>query len=63
MPHPIKLGSSRGEPDPLPGGVPIPWQRFIRFCQELRYGEIEKLAIQDGVPVLAETVTKKIKFT
>lgn len=39
------------------------WLRFIRLCRELRHGEIEKLVIQDGVPVLAETVKKKVKFT
>ncbi len=36
---------------------------FLRFCAELRYGEIERLTIQDGLPVLAETTNKKIKFT
>jgi hypothetical protein len=45
--------------DDLPEG----WQTFIRFCQQLRFGEIERLRIQDGVPVLAETVQKKVKFT
>jgi hypothetical protein len=44
------------------GGLPPGWRAFIRFCQQLRYGEIERLRIQDGVPVIAETVQKKIKF-
>ena len=35
---------------------------FVRFCQELRHGEIERLKIQDGLPVLAEVTKKKIKF-
>lgn len=39
------------------------WREFIRFCRELRYGEIERLSIQDGVPVLAELTRKKVKFT
>ena len=38
------------------------WREFIRFCRELRHGQIERLSIQDGVPVLAEVVTRKIKF-
>lgn len=43
--------------------VPEPWARLIRFCQELGHGEIEKLKIQDGVPVIADLVREKVKFT
>jgi len=39
------------------------WSAFVRFCERLQHGEIEKLRIQDGLPVLAELTTKKIKFT
>jgi len=39
------------------------WREFIRFCRDLRHGEIERLCIQDGVPVLAEVTKKKVKFT
>jgi hypothetical protein len=39
------------------------WCAFIRFCRDLNHGEIERLAIQDGVPVLATTTRKKVKFT
>jgi hypothetical protein len=38
------------------------WFSFIKYCEGLRYGEIEKLKIQDGLPMLAEEVKKKIKF-
>jgi len=38
------------------------WRAFMRFCEELKYGEIERLKIQDGLPILAEVVEKKIKF-
>jgi hypothetical protein len=38
------------------------WREFIRFCKELRHGEIERLSIQDGVPVLAEVTKRKVKF-
>jgi hypothetical protein len=39
------------------------WREFIRFCRELRHGEVERLSIQDGSPVLAELTKKKVKFT
>lgn len=38
------------------------WYSFIKYCENLGYGEIEKLKIQDGLPMLAEEVKKKIKF-
>ena len=38
------------------------WRAFVRFCSELQYGEIERLKIQDGLPVLAEVTKKKVKF-
>ena len=34
----------------------------MSLCREMRYCEIERLVIQDGVPILAETVKKKVKF-
>ncbi len=39
------------------------WAAFLRFCGELKYGEIERLSIQNGLPVLAEMTKKKIKFS
>jgi len=42
--------------------LPLGWREFIRFCRDLRHGEIERLNIQDGVPVHAEVITRKIKF-
>ena len=39
------------------------WYSFIKYCETLRYGEIDKLKIQDGLPMLAEEVKKKIKFS
>jgi hypothetical protein len=44
-------------------GVHPSWQAFIRYCRELQHGEIERLKIQDGLPVLAEVIREKIKFT
>jgi hypothetical protein len=42
--------------------LPPAWREFIRYCRDLRHGEIERLSIQDGLPVLAEVTRKKIKF-
>ena len=39
------------------------WTRLMRYCAELGHGEIEKLKIQDGVPMTAEVTMKKIKFS
>jgi len=39
------------------------WYSFIKYCEAMRYGEIEMLKIQDGLPMLAEEVKRKIKFT
>lgn len=43
-------------------GLHPAWHAFIRYCKDLEHGEIERLVIQDGLPVLAETTKKKIKF-
>lgn len=39
------------------------WRALIEYCGALKHGEIETLKIQDGLPVLAEVVRKKVKFT
>ena len=39
------------------------WVAFIRYCQQMEHGEIEKLKIQDGIPVLVEVSRQKIKFS
>lgn len=38
------------------------WYSFIKYCETLEYGEIDKLKIQDGLPVSAERALKKTKF-
>lgn len=49
--------------DKLVQGIPEPWARLIRFCQQLGHGELERLKIQDGMPVIADVVREKVKFT
>ena len=39
------------------------WIRLMRYCAELGHGEIDKLKIQDGLPVMADMVREKVKFT
>ena len=39
------------------------WYAFIKFCESLGHGEVERLKIQDGLPMLAEEVKKKVRFT
>ena len=38
------------------------WLALIRYCRELGHGELDRLCIQDGLPVIAEHVRHKIKF-
>ena len=53
----VEGAPQRGVPE-----LPPAWREFIRFCSELKHGEIERLSIQDGLPVLAEITKKKVKF-
>ena len=46
---------------PNSAGVHPSWLFFIKHCRALGFGEIEKLKIQDGLPVSAEESIKKIK--
>jgi hypothetical protein len=39
------------------------WQVFMDLCRDVGHGEIERLKIQDGLPVFAEVITEKIKLT
>ena len=39
------------------------WSEFISLCEQLGFGEIENLKIQNGLPIVAEVVKKKIIFS
>ena len=39
------------------------WANLMRFCREMGYGELERNKIQDGLPVVAEVATRRVKFT
>ena len=38
------------------------WAELITYCRELQFGELEKLKIQNGVPMMAELTTRKVRF-
>lgn len=38
------------------------WIALIRYCQAMGHGEIERIKIQDGVPVLIEKSVERIKL-
>lgn len=38
------------------------WRAFIQYCRELDHGEIECIKIQNGLPVSAEVIKKKIRW-
>ena len=38
------------------------WISFMKFCEHLKDGEILRLKIQDGLPMVAEESKKKVKF-
>jgi hypothetical protein len=46
-------------------GAPLhpSWRAFIEYCSKLEHGEIERLSIQNGLPVIAERTKQKVKFT
>ena len=58
QPTPGQLNENGG----APRGLHPTWLAFVRYCEKLRHGDIERLRIQDGLPVLAEVTTKKVKF-
>lgn len=38
------------------------WRAFIQYCRELDHGEIDCIKIQNGLPVSAEVIKKKIRW-
>jgi hypothetical protein len=37
------------------------WAAFIRLCQQIEFGELERVKLQNGLPVSVEVVKRKIK--
>jgi len=65
MAHPNldEMLTRRASQDRAGSAVHPAWLRLMRYCADLGHGEIEKLKIQDGLPMTAEVTTKKIKFS
>lgn len=36
--------------------------RFIEFCRELGYGELERIVVRNGEPLEVEVARRKIRF-
>lgn len=57
-------GSAAGIPATMAAPSLHPaWQVFLRFCEQMKHGEIARLKIQDGLPMAAEVTTTKVKFS
>ena len=56
---PIRAGDERSNTARL---LHPAWLDFIRYCSDLKHGEIGRLSIQDGLPVMAEVTKEKVKF-
>ena len=61
-PEPRRNASAPNQDEPEASLHPA-WLAFVRYCQQMGHGEIERLKIQDGIPVLVEVSRHKIKFT
>ena len=38
------------------------WQVLIRYCEKLQFGELEKISIQNGLPMTVEVVRTKMRL-
>jgi hypothetical protein len=38
------------------------WEALIRYCEKLQFGELEKIRIQNGVPMIVEVIRAKIRL-
>ena len=58
-----RTSEAEGEQPYMCASLHPAWIEFMRFCQQMRHGEIDQLKIQDGLPMLAEMVRQKVKFS
>jgi hypothetical protein len=52
-PHSLVAGRERLHPA---------WLALIRLCERLQFGELERIRIQDGLPMTAEVIREKVRF-
>ena len=60
---PLRRVEPDGSEPRLTGSLHPAWAEFIRYCRQMRHGEIHQLKIQDGLPMVAELIRQKVKFT
>jgi hypothetical protein len=58
-----RAAETNGQESHVSGSLHPAWVEFIRFCRQIGHGEIDQLKIQDGLPMLAETVRQRVKFS
>ena len=39
------------------------WAKLIALCREIGFGELERIKIQNGLPVIADVAKRHVKFT
>jgi hypothetical protein len=39
------------------------WEALIRYCEQLQFGELEKVRIQNGLPMTVEVVRTKMRLS
>jgi hypothetical protein len=58
----VPPAGSKAAVDPSAGELHPAWRAFIQYCRELDHGEIDCIKIQNGLPVSAEVIKKKIRW-
>lgn len=43
-------------------GLHPTWEALIRLCEKLQFGELEKVRIQNGLPMTVEVVRTKMRL-
>lgn len=59
----VRGKDGKEDSSPMIGNVHPAWVALIRHCQKMGHGEIERIKIQDGIPVLIEKSVEKIKLS
>lgn len=59
----LEIGNHRKKKATAGGAVHPAWIALIRHCQKIGHGEIERIKIQNGIPILIEKSVEKIKLT
>jgi hypothetical protein len=60
--HPAKPCTTLTPDDSLLMPLHPKERAFIVYLRKLKYGTLHKLVVQDGLPIVAEEVSKTVKF-